>query len=197
VCIIDDRWASVGSDNLNRRSWTSDSEIAVAIMDERADDDDHRPAPPDAFPLELRRLLVAEHLGCSADEVPDDPDALFDTMVASADALDRWFAAFSPGPRHPLLERSSRVAERTRRRHGHRSARARTRAARSAGGVVTRGAQTADRPTGRLRRLDAPELTRWQQHWARVLSPVFDPDGTVLRDEDLERLTTPDMSTDG
>jgi phosphatidylserine/phosphatidylglycerophosphate/cardiolipin synthase-like enzyme len=195
VCIIDDRWASVGSDNFNRRSWTSDSEIAFAIQDERADADTHRPAPRDAFPLELRRLLVAEHLGCGPHEVPDDPDALFDAMVASAEALDGWFAAFSPEPRHPLRERSSRLAERTRRRHGHRSARARTRAARTADGLVARGSQAADRPPGRLRRLVAPELTRWQQQWARVLYPVFDPDGTVLRDEDLERMTTPDMTT--
>jgi phosphatidylserine/phosphatidylglycerophosphate/cardiolipin synthase-like enzyme len=195
VCIIDDRWASVGSDNFNRRSWTSDSEIAVAIQDGRADGDDHRPAPPDAFPLELRRLLVAEHLGCSPDEVQDDPDALFDTMVASADALDTWFARLSGGSRHRLSEWSAHVAERTRRRHGHRSARARARVARSAGGYLTRGSQTADRPPGRLRRLDAPELTRWQQHWAKVLYPVFDPDGTILRAEDLEEMTTPEKTT--
>jgi len=33
VCVIDDEWASVGSDNFNRRSWTHDSELSVAVWD--------------------------------------------------------------------------------------------------------------------------------------------------------------------
>ena len=35
VCIVDDVWASVGSDNVNRRSWTHDSELSCAVIDER------------------------------------------------------------------------------------------------------------------------------------------------------------------
>ena len=31
VCVIDDHWASVGSDNFNRRSWTHDSEASAAV----------------------------------------------------------------------------------------------------------------------------------------------------------------------
>ena len=27
ACVVDDAWATVGSDNLNRRSWTHDSEL--------------------------------------------------------------------------------------------------------------------------------------------------------------------------
>ena len=34
VCIIDDVWMTIGSDNLNRRSWTHDSELSCAIIDE-------------------------------------------------------------------------------------------------------------------------------------------------------------------
>jgi phosphatidylserine/phosphatidylglycerophosphate/cardiolipin synthase-like enzyme len=192
VCIIDDRWASVGSDNLNRRSWTSDSEIACAIMDERVDDDS-RPAPDDAFAPALRRLLVGEHLGCHADEVPDDPVELFDAMLDSANALDAWFAVHD-GTRHRLREWTGRVAARTRRGNGRRSARARTRAADAADALATRGALVASRPPGRLRRLDAPTLTRSQRRWAALLYPLFDPDGTALRGEDLEQLTTPDMT---
>ena len=38
VCIIDDVWMAVGSDNLNRRSWTHDSEISCAVIDCRRDE---------------------------------------------------------------------------------------------------------------------------------------------------------------
>ena len=34
VCVIDDIWATVGSDNLNRRSWTHDSELSCAVLDD-------------------------------------------------------------------------------------------------------------------------------------------------------------------
>jgi phosphatidylserine/phosphatidylglycerophosphate/cardiolipin synthase-like enzyme len=37
VCVIDDVWAAVGSDNLNRRSWTHDSELACAVLDPTRD----------------------------------------------------------------------------------------------------------------------------------------------------------------
>ena len=33
VCIVDDVWMAVGSDNLNRRSWTHDSEICCGVID--------------------------------------------------------------------------------------------------------------------------------------------------------------------
>ena len=37
VCVIDDLWMAVGSDNLNRRSWTHDSEISCAVVDTERD----------------------------------------------------------------------------------------------------------------------------------------------------------------
>ena len=50
VCVVDDVWASVGSDNVNRRSWTHDSELSAAVLDETVDDRPPRPgrgcAPP-------------------------------------------------------------------------------------------------------------------------------------------------------
>ena len=33
VVIVDDVWAMVGSDNLNRRSWTHDSELSIGVLD--------------------------------------------------------------------------------------------------------------------------------------------------------------------
>lgn len=49
-------------------------------------------------------------------------------------------------------------------------------------GAVT-GATGVERPAGRLRRLEPPELTRAQLLWAPRVYDAFDPDGTVLRDD--------------
>ena len=45
VCVIDDVWATTGSDNFNRRSWTHDSELTAAVVD-RADGDRARTRRP-------------------------------------------------------------------------------------------------------------------------------------------------------
>src|SRR5207245_957847 len=37
LCVIDDVWMAVGSDNLNRRSWTHDSELSCAVLDPARD----------------------------------------------------------------------------------------------------------------------------------------------------------------
>ena len=58
VCIVDDTWMTCGSDNLNRRSWTHDSEVTCAVVD-----------PEGRLPRELRTTLWSEHLGLP----PDDP----------------------------------------------------------------------------------------------------------------------------
>jgi len=49
VCVIDDQWASVGSDNFNRRSWTHDSEVSAAVCDP-------------GYARALRLSLAREHL---------------------------------------------------------------------------------------------------------------------------------------
>jgi len=68
VCVIDDVWATVGSDNLNRRSWTHDSELSCAVIDGELDD--RAPLDPGGlgdgsrkFARALRLELWAEHLG--------------------------------------------------------------------------------------------------------------------------------------
>ena len=182
TCIIDHRWASVGSDNLNRRSWTSDSEIACAVVDDRGEADD--PAPRDSFPRVLLRTLVAEHLGCAEADVPEDPHELFDAMTACADALDDWYGDGSPdrrtGVRGLLADKRPRrpvpVPESVSRNlpgHAYRRRRVLDRA--TAFAAVAREQQ---RPPGRLRRLSTPELTRAQLLWApRLYDLVFDPDG--------------------
>jgi phosphatidylserine/phosphatidylglycerophosphate/cardiolipin synthase-like enzyme len=77
VCVIDDVWSAVGSDNLNRRSWTHDSEISCAVIDSELDL--RLPLDPGGmgdgsrrFARELRLALWAEHLGRTV----DDPELL-------------------------------------------------------------------------------------------------------------------------
>lgn len=171
ICIVDDVWASVGSDNFNRRSWTYDSEIACAVQDERTARDGG-PAPRDAFPLRLRRELVGEHLGIPAEEVPDDPDALWDAMAACADALDAWFGGA------PVTDTRRRMPRPTAPRKGT-AVRWRRRAA------AASGTPGLERPPGRLRRLTPPELTGARLWWGRRAYPATDPDGTALRDDRL------------
>jgi len=180
TCIIDHRWASVGSDNLNRRSWTSDSELACTVLDDRGELGD--PAPEDSFPRVLLRTLVAEHLGCHQDEVPEDPHALFDAMVASADALDEWYAAGGAARRTGLrglvscLRRPVPVPlslSRSVPGHSLRRRRVQDRAA-----AFVAAVHDGQRPAGRLRRLEVPELTASQLRWApRLYDLLFDPDG--------------------
>ncbi|MGE2714242.1 phosphatase domain-containing protein [Mycolicibacterium litorale] len=106
VCIVDDVWAVVGSNNLNNRSWSHDSELAAAIIDDERD-----PRAPDdpgglgdgarLFARRLRLDLMREHLGCEGDAELLDPDRAADTVRARASALDAWHAGGCRGPRPP------------------------------------------------------------------------------------------------
>lgn len=58
VCVVDDRWMTIGSDNLNLRSWTHDSELTCAVVD-----------PDGELPHKLRTSLWAEHLGLTQDDL--------------------------------------------------------------------------------------------------------------------------------
>jgi phosphatidylserine/phosphatidylglycerophosphate/cardiolipin synthase-like enzyme len=107
VCVVDDTWCSIGSDNLNLRSWTHDSELSCAVLDETPDD--RAPEDPGGrgegarrFPRDLRLRLWAEHLGTS----PDDPRLLDadEGMAAwrdTAAALERWHEGGQAAPRPP------------------------------------------------------------------------------------------------
>ncbi len=55
VCVMDDQWATIGSDNFNRRSWTHDSELSVVVVDSSG-------ADHSAYARRLRLTLAAEHL---------------------------------------------------------------------------------------------------------------------------------------
>lgn len=85
VCVIDDTWASVGSDNLNMRSWTYDSELACAVVDESG-----------RFARDLRSALNREHIGRDVEMAE-----VFDAYASVAGELDRWYAYGQVGPRPP------------------------------------------------------------------------------------------------
>jgi len=108
VCIVDDVWCAVGSDNLNRRSWTHDSEISCAVVDDRFDE--RSPQEVGAygdrarvFARDVRLRLACEH----ADVDPDDADGIvdakawFDLLRLRADALDAWHERGATGARPP------------------------------------------------------------------------------------------------
>ncbi|MBY6410913.1 phospholipase [Rhodococcus sp. BP-252] len=106
VCIVDDVWAAVGSDNFNRRSWTHDSELTAAIVDDEKDP--REPTDPSGlgdgarvFARDFRLELLREHLGRDVGDDDDlvDPASCFDTVAAHADRLDAWHENPSGGPR--------------------------------------------------------------------------------------------------
>ena len=106
VCVIDDTWSNVGSDNFNRRSWTHDSELSCAILDETRDE--RAPADPGGlgdgarrFARDLRLALLREHLDRTQDQNLIDPTAAVREIVAAAGAVRDWHAAGRPGPRPP------------------------------------------------------------------------------------------------
>lgn len=110
VCVLDDSWASIGSDNFCRRSWTNDSELSAAVMD-------LGPEGRAGYARRLRLTLAAEHLDrLDPDEmrtiddmedagllkVMDDcvsPADMFARYAESAAALDAWYAGGQVGPR--------------------------------------------------------------------------------------------------
>jgi phosphatidylserine/phosphatidylglycerophosphate/cardiolipin synthase-like enzyme len=106
VCVVDDVWCSVGSDNFNRRSWTHDSELSCATLDETRDD--RAPTDPAGlgdgarrFPRELRLTLMREHLDQTDDQHLLDPDTIVRRTRAVAETLRDWHTGGRTGPRPP------------------------------------------------------------------------------------------------
>jgi phosphatidylserine/phosphatidylglycerophosphate/cardiolipin synthase-like enzyme len=101
VCVVDDVWASVGSDNFNRRSWTHDSELSCAVLD--ADG---------VFARDLRLRLMREHLDRAEDGSEDrglaDPRTAVEEIDSAARALDAWYESGCIGPRPPGRLRTHR-----------------------------------------------------------------------------------------
>ena len=134
VCVMDDVWATIGSDNFNRRSWTHDSELSAVVVDPSAED--HSP-----YARRLRLTLAAEHLDR---EVADD-DSLLEVMADCVDGAGMFTAYAEAAKALDAWHDGGRVGE---------------------------------RPPGRLRCLQPPELTRLERAAALVPYLVLhDPDG--------------------
>lgn len=104
VCIVDDVWMTVGSDNVNRRSWTYDSELTCALVDDTRDEREPRLMGEEEarrFAREARLTLAREHLdradGDDADLV--DPSGMVEAFRTAARDLDRWHEGGCVGPR--------------------------------------------------------------------------------------------------
>ncbi|MGD9525697.1 MAG: phosphatase domain-containing protein [Pseudonocardia sp.] len=118
VCVIDDVWTCIGSANLNLRSWTHDSELCAAVLDEERDP--REPTDPSGlgdgarrFARDLRLRLMTEHLGIPGDATDAlvDPDGAAEAVRSSVAALDAWYDGGRVGPRPAGRLRTQRPAE--------------------------------------------------------------------------------------
>jgi phosphatidylserine/phosphatidylglycerophosphate/cardiolipin synthase-like enzyme len=108
VVVVDDVWAMIGSDNLNRRSWSHDSELSIGVLESKPDAREPRdPAGHGdgarAFARDLRLRLWREHLDRRADDVDDllHPKGAFAAFQHQARQLAAWHGAGSYGSRPP------------------------------------------------------------------------------------------------
>ncbi len=154
VCVMDDWWATIGSDNFNRRSWTHDSELSAVVMDEAGDDHS-------AFARRLRLTLAAEHLDreLAGGRFPGDTSVL-NTARRPSDLDDAALLSVLADCVDPvdMVQVFTESAARLRAWHD--------------------SGQRGPRPRGRLRPLSEPRIGRWARLWAAPLyRRVHDPDG--------------------
>ncbi len=108
VVVVDDVWAMIGSDNLNRRFWSHDSELSIGVLDSERDPRDPRdPAGlgdgARTFARDLRLRLWREHLDRDAADLADlmHPEDAFAAFRQQAEQLAAWHDGGRPGPSRP------------------------------------------------------------------------------------------------
>jgi hypothetical protein len=98
----------VGSDNLNRRSWSHDSELSIGVLD--AEPDPREPCDAAGlgdgarvFARDLRLRLCGEHLDRDPDDVADllSPVDMFAAFRRQAGQLAAWHDGGGAGERPP------------------------------------------------------------------------------------------------
>ena len=97
VLVVDDRLVRIGSSNVNNRSMGFDTECDIAF---EVSSEAER-----AFALGLRHDLLAEHMGCEADDVAREA-VRQGSLIGAVDALngkaDRCLVEIDPGPLNAL-----------------------------------------------------------------------------------------------
>jgi phosphatidylserine/phosphatidylglycerophosphate/cardiolipin synthase-like enzyme len=194
VCVVDDTWSIIGSDNFNRRSWTHDSELSCAVLHlsgeergagSRAGRDTIELPAADSPVVRAGAAATVEAevngwtagLGWTAGSVGAA------TLSAVPAAADPGAAALTPGPSD--FARGLRLTlsnEHLGTELDPAATAAQTYATfwRSASDLDAWHAngRRGPRPPGRLRHYHAPDLPRWQRAIARPLYRfVYDPDG--------------------
>ncbi|MDP9317886.1 MAG: phospholipase D-like domain-containing protein [Actinomycetota bacterium] len=154
ICVLDDRWATIGSDNFNRRSWTHDSELSAVVLDTAGED-------YSAYARRLRLTLAAEHLDREVGpaEFPGDISRI-ETGTAPGDLDDAELLALMDDcvSAHGMFDAYAASAARLQAWHD--------------------GGRVGDRPPGRLRPLTEPHLSWLTRLWAwPFYRTIHDPDG--------------------
>jgi phosphatidylserine/phosphatidylglycerophosphate/cardiolipin synthase-like enzyme len=154
VCVMDDTWATIGSDNFNRRSWTHDSELSVVVLDTAGGDHS-------AYARRLRLTLAAEHLDreVGSAEFPGDISRIeTGTGPGNLNDEDLLKVMHDCVGSRDMFEVYAASAARLQAWHD-------------------RG-RRGERPPGRLRPLQEPHLSALTRLWAHPLYlAILDPDG--------------------
>ena len=198
VCIVDDTWSIIGSDNFNRRSWTHDSELGCAVLDLARTPGGHSGAGKDTLELAVPESatpvtgpgadIEAELSGwasrgwtagsAAAGTLAVDPVTAH--PAASDDPSEE-----APTPAEGDFARSLRLqlcsehlgADLDPAAGAAETFEAFWRSASDLDGWHANG-RRGQRPPSQLRHYHAPHLTRWQRFYSRPLYRlVYDPDG--------------------